>query len=168
MSLGADLQQAWRTRSARERRILVAGLAVVLLLVTYGWLWRPMVADLARLQDQLPRLRAQAAQLDQAGDEIARLRARAPAGRIERAELGTLLTRSSAMHQIAGVALAPDADGARVKVTLERARFESWLAWIDELHRSHRIVLVSARLSALDAPGMVRIEAEFAPALERP
>jgi len=154
----------WRERSVREQTVLGAGIVVVLVLLGYGWLWRPMSADLARLDEQLPRLRAQAAQVREAGDEIARLRAKAPGGAIERSQLGALLTRSAASHEVSGLRLAPEAGERGAKVTIDRVRFNAWLAWVDELHRSHRLTLVAARVQAVDAPGMVRIDAEFAPA----
>lgn len=163
----AEAQRFWQARTARERLALILGLTLALALAGYGWLWRPMLADLARLTEQLPRLRAQAAQLQQAGDEIARLRAQAPGGALARDQLEALLARSAAAHQIAGLTLAVDPATQRVKLTLARTRFDAWLAWTDELHRSHRVVLASVRIAALDAPGMVRVEAEFALAAER-
>jgi len=166
MARGAAIR-FWRERSAREQLVLGAGIAIVLALLGYGWLWQPMVADLDRLDEQLPRLRAQAEQMQRAGDEIARLRARPPGGAIDPSQLAALITRSAASHQLTGLRIAPETERRGIQVSMDRARFNAWLAWIDELHRTHRLVVTNVRVHALDAPGMVRIEAEFAPASGR-
>lgn len=155
------LRSFWQARSARERMVLAIGAVLVAVLASYGGLWRPLRADLERLADQLPRMRAQATQVKQAAEEIARLRGRAPAGAIERNQLAALLRRLAADHNLPTPALIADADTARVQATFERVGFDAWLAWIDELHRAHRVVVTSARVSALDRPGMVRAEVEL-------
>ncbi len=163
MSRG-DLQDFWQARSARERIVLVSGPALVVMLLGYVLLWRPMLQDSVRMEEQLPRLRAQAAQIGRAGDEIARLRGKAPAGSLDPAQLATLIERSAATHGLQGSISKADKNSPRVSAAFERVLFSAWVSWVDELHRNHRIVLVSSKLNALDVPGMIRAEAEFAPA----
>lgn len=166
MTLRAGLQAFWQARSARERVVLAGGAGLILLITAYALLWRPLLIDLARMEEQLPRLRAQAAEVARAGDEITRLRAQAPAGALDPAQLASLIERTAATHGLQGRIAALDKSRSRVSVSLERASFDAWMNWVDELHRGHRVVLTSSKLSALDAPGIIRAEAEFALAAE--
>jgi len=154
----------WQARSARERSVLVGGFGLVVVLLGYMLLWRPMLQDIARLQEQLPRLRAEAAQIGRAGDEVARLRGKALPATQNQQQLLPLMERSAATHGLQGIFAQASNGPSRIRASFERAPFNAWISWVDELHRTHRIVLVSGKLSALDAPGIVRAQVEFAPA----
>ena len=162
--------QGWRAlriaRSARERRLLAAGVAACALVIGYFLLWRPMLGDIARIEAELPRLRAQAEAVKLAADEISRLRAKAPPGTVDAAGLSGVVERTASLHGLKAKAIASQPDGARIDVTIERAPFDAWLAWIDELHRNHRIVVTAARIGALDAPGTIHAEAQLARAAD--
>lgn len=166
MMFGAQLTPFWQERSPRERTVLLGGTGLLIALVAYGLLWRPMQQDLARMDDQLPRLRTQAAQLNYVGDEIARLRGKAPTGSLDSGQLASLIERSALSHGLKVTLTRKDKTGLRMSVTSERTPFSSWLSWVDEMHRAHRIVLVSGKIGSLDTPGWVRIEIELAPAVE--
>lgn len=157
----AALRAFWRARSSREQHVLAGGLIALIALCAYGFLWRPMHADLARLGDELPRLRAQAMQTKLAAEEIARLRAKPPAGVINRTEVTPLVVRLASNHHLPKPSVNEEAGTGRVTVVFDRVNVDQWMQWIDELHRVHRIALVRARLDALDAPGMARAESEL-------
>lgn len=141
---------------------MMAGGAAVVALLFWGVLWRPLAKDNARLEEQLPRLRAQAARLARAGDEITRLRAQAPAAPTDMQQSRSILERSASVHGLTGGIFGNSPDGAhQISAQFKAASFSAWVAWVDELHRRHRVWLVSCRVIALDAPGMVRIEAVF-------
>lgn len=156
----------WARRSARERRILAGGGILVALLLGYGWLWRPVQADLVRMEEQLPRLRAQAQQIEAIGTELAKLRTRPPAGVVAPSQLSPTLSRSAADAGLLHGSFIVEPGEQRVKARFDRVGFNAWAAWVDQLHRSHRLVLVAARIDALPAQGLVRIECEFSPAAE--
>jgi type II secretory pathway component PulM len=160
MSMRA-LRDFWYARSSRERAALAAGAALILAMITYAFVVRPMRAELARLDDELPRLRAQAMQTRLAAEEITRLRAKPPAGAIERAQLKPLMARLAGTYNLPAPVIVDEPNSTPVKAMFERVNVDQWLQWIDELHRGHRIVLVRARVDALDAPGIARAEAEF-------
>lgn len=166
MRTSSMLSDFWSQRSERERRILVGGVVVVSLLAGYGWVWRPMSADIARMDEQIPRLRMQAQRIEQAGAELAKLRARPPAGIADSSQLSAMLSRSAADAGLANGSFVLDAAQRRARASFERVGFDAWAAWVDQLHRAHRLVLTAARIQSLAGPGMIRVECEFAPAAE--
>lgn len=168
MNAAPDAVGFWGRRSARERRVLAFGAAAVALLAGYGWVWRPMAADLARMDEQLPRLRAQAAHIEQAAAQLATLRAKPPAGTVDAARMADVLGRAAADAGLANGKFAWDAGERRARASFERVGFDAWTAWVDGLHRTHRIVLAGARVQSLGTPGWVRVECEFVPAADGP
>ncbi|WP_374351923.1 type II secretion system protein GspM [Chitinimonas sp.] len=60
MTALAPLMQYWRQRNARERAILTAGAAIVLLSLLYALIYEPIARERQRLQRSLPNLRADA------------------------------------------------------------------------------------------------------------
>ena len=153
----------WQARSVRERRVLAGGIGLSAVLLVYATLWRPMVNDIAHIEEQLPRFRAEAAELAAAAEEHARLRAKAPANIVRPSDVESLLSRSAAGHGLEA-RVASSSGNERITVSVDRAPFESWIGWVDELHRTHRLVIAACRIGALDAPGWIRAEAQFAPA----
>ena len=156
----------WSARSPRERRIFGGGLAACAFIIGYFLLWRPILGDIARIEAELPRLRAQAEEVKRAADEMTRLRAKARPGMVDAAGLPSLVERTASLHGLKAQAVVSQPDSARVEVTIERAPFDAWLAWIDELHRGHHIVVTAARIRALDASGAIRAEAQLARAAD--
>jgi type II secretory pathway component PulM len=53
------------------------------------------------------------------------------------------------------------ASGERVTLAVSAADFDDWLRWVAEAQRETGARLERCRISALDAPGMVRTEATF-------
>jgi general secretion pathway protein M len=158
----ASLYQFWRARTHREQVTLLAGATALFLLTLWLLVWRPITQDNARLDEQLPRLRAQAAKVVRAGDDIERLRAQPSGGRLDVLQARSLLERSATAHGLsAGVIGKSSGDTVRIPVQFSAVSFAAWTGWVDELHRKHRLWLISCRIVALDTPGMVRIEAEF-------
>lgn len=166
MSTAASLARLWHARSLRERRIVGGGAIVLVLLLAYGWLWRPLSADLARMEDQLPRLRSKAQQIEQASAEIEKLRSRPPTGTTGPNQMPAVVARSAADSGLAGGSFTFDAANRRAKASFDRIGFDAWAAWVDQLHRTHRLVLTAARVEAVAGPGWVRVECEFTSATD--
>lgn len=64
----------WGGLGARERRVVLAGSAVVAAIVVFFALWEPAADGIRRLNAELPNLRAQDASLRAMAQEAARLR----------------------------------------------------------------------------------------------
>ena len=73
MNRGA-LVQWWQRLAERERRLVVAGSLIVLVVATYLLLWEPAAGGIRKLEADLPQLRAQEASLGGMAAEAASLR----------------------------------------------------------------------------------------------
>ncbi|VFR22984.1 General secretion pathway protein M [plant metagenome] len=123
----------WRQLTSREQALLAALGAILLLALVVQLAVRPALNDIARSGAELPRLRAQAAQVDAMVQEAQALQG-AVRGRIPPAELGNELAASLAQAGLNGehavAAVADSADPAwdlRVSEVSAAALF-NWLA----------------------------------------
>ena len=65
----------WRSRPARERSALAAGLVVVGVMLVVALVWLPLERTRQRLASELPHLRASVASLEAQAVEVKKLRA---------------------------------------------------------------------------------------------
>ncbi|MDQ3027049.1 MAG: type II secretion system protein M [Pseudomonadota bacterium] len=148
------LVQAWHARSIGERRAatLAASLLALLLLATLVWL--PLERSRARLEGEVPRLRASIAGLQRDADEVRRLRALPAAAPASGAPLASLGTNAGGL---AGAQMTV-IDERRVRLTGADVSFGALLEWLRNAQLTHGMRVESARLDALPAAGRVRAE----------
>ena len=149
----------WATRSARERALLLGGVACAALVLLYAALWDPGLAARKRLAASLPVMRAQVEDMRAQRKEIVRLRRSAPAA-ASTGELKSLLQAAAARSAIGGSiermdALSPQA----VRIVAPSASFDAWLLWLAEVQREFGVRVASASIAAAGRPGIVRLEA---------
>ena len=143
----------WSARSARERRVLraiavlVAGLLALLV-------WIDSERTRARLNAELPRLRASIAALERDAAEVQRLRALPVAAAGAQSPLATLATNGGGLPG-AQISIL---DERRVKVTGGDVGFGLLLEWLRNAQATHGMRVESARLDALPTTGRVRAE----------
>lgn len=153
------LAEFWRARVQSERRLLVAGAALVALTALYLYVWLPVATERTRLIAQLPLLRAQAAALERDAAEVKRLRARS-APRFE--ELESLLKQ----------AFAPDGSddnspqvrrmpGGRIEVTVESRDPAVWLTGVARVHEAQGLRPETVEIELLQSRGTVRAAATY-------
>jgi len=144
----------WSGRSPREQRVLGVG-AVLLLLALAFVLWFESERTRARLNAELPRLRASIAALERDAAEVQRLRA-FPATSAEPGARSPLVTLATNAGGLPGAQVAV-LDDKRVKVTASDIGFGALLEWLRNAQATHGMRVESARLDAL-AAGRVRAE----------
>jgi type II secretory pathway component PulM len=143
----------WSARSSRERRVLraiavlVAGLLALLV-------WMDSERARARLNAELPRLRASIAALERDASEVQRLRALPVAAAGAQSPLATLATNGGGLPG-AQISIL---DERRVKVTGGDVGFGLLLEWLRNAQATHGMRVESARLDALPTTGRVRAE----------
>lgn len=134
----------WNERNARERRMLALAAAVLLIGLVYLLLLDPAVSGRAELQQRLPALRQQAAEMQALTREAAAAGARssAPAPAVTRESLEASLARRALKAQEINVG------GELVRVRLDGASFAGIVDWLSEMHRSMRLAVIEAKVEA--------------------
>jgi len=151
----------WRESSPRERTVLLAGGALALAAALYVFLWEPGLAARKSLSVSLPHLRAQLEDMRRQRAEIAAVRKEVAAAP-RQGDLATLLRASAAQTPFAAALERIEAlpDG-KVRIQAGSVPFGAWLTWIESLQRQMGIRVASCRISALEQPGFVRLDASF-------
>lgn len=156
-ALRMRLRGAWEGLAPRERRLLVAGGTGLGLLLAILLLWLPLQKDLARLRAAVPRETEQLAHMRAQADTVRPLLQRAavasPAGgALSAAE------QSADAHGVRGFLTRIEAEGNDgVQVALDAVPFNALLSWLADLRDNHALVVDSATVDALAAPGTVNV-----------
>ena len=146
----------WRDRTPRERSTIgaIAAVAALALLVAFAWL--PLERTRARLQKQLPDLRASLASLERQADEARRLRALPPVAATRNEPLVSILTAGGG-RPLPGAQLTV-LDGKTLAVQASDVAFGTLVEWLAAMQSSQGLRVAEARLEALPAAGRVRGE----------
>lgn len=146
------LAEFWSARLQGERRLLVAGAALVALTALYLYVWLPVSTERTRLLVELPQLRAHAAGLERDAAELQRLRAKSAA---RFAELETLLKDAFAMDGSQGnptqVRRMPE---GRVEVTVESGDPAAWLTGVARVHAGQGLRPETLQIEMLQSGGV--------------
>lgn len=149
----------WQDLQPRERWVVGVGVGIVVLGLGYAYLWQPMVRERQRLQDTLPGLRLQAAQLAAARDEAIGLKRQgAPAA--ARANLRQVLEDSAAALDLRRHIERIDVAGeARATLSMGEVPFDAWVRWLKALQTSQGIRVEACAVEAAGPSGQVRVRA---------
>jgi type II secretory pathway component PulM len=161
MNLRNTIVEFWASCTARQRAAIAAATVVAACAALYLFLWEPGLAARQSLSAALPRMRAQLEDMRWQRDEVAALRkklgASAPPG-----DLAGVLRASAAQTPLAqAIERIESLPGGTARMQAGALPFDAWLAWITTLQRELGVRMEACRVSALDQPGMVRLEASF-------
>jgi general secretion pathway protein M len=147
----------WHARASTRERLLV-GLAVIVVVgaLAYTFAWQPLVRDIARLHQEVPRLQAL---LEQARQRAAGLPdAPVAPARVGAAELRALVDRTLNEKGLRGQVDALEARDDGVHVVFSGVAFGALVGWLDELSKQHGLRPIEATLTARVEPGTVRAD----------
>jgi general secretion pathway protein M len=154
--ISTPANQYWAQRNQRERRLLGAAGALILVAVIYLLLLDPALSGRARLQKDLPALRQQAAELQSLTARAASLSGRLaerPAAPLSKEVVETALKIKGLTPQ--SVTLSGD----MAKVQLSAVAFAGLLDWLDDAQKNTHWQVVDANVSAAGGanaqPGIV-------------
>jgi len=147
------LSEFWKARNHRERVMLSAAVAAVTLSLLYALLIDPAMAGRRQLDNDLPVLRQQVAQLQAMSKQAADLASKpVPAiAAMSREMITSALARKSLKLQ----SLLLTGDYA--KVQLADVSFANTLSWLDEMQRTALLFVVDANIVALNQPDRVDV-----------
>lgn len=146
----------WLRLAPREKRLLVAGAAVVAASVVWLVLLEPALDTTQRLHRTLPELRAQAAQLDAIINETHALQRAAPTqgSAPNRAELQLALIDSLQRNALANAEHVQNVAPDEWTIIIENAAADAWLTWLQMAPLELRLIPVQLDIqAATDAEG---------------
>lgn len=149
------LRDLWNKLAPGERRLAMAGGAVLGVTLLYVLLWLPVQKELTRLRVSVPEERAQLQRMRTQAASIKPLRARSGA----KPAAGTLLSaveQSASARGLRAFVTRLEAEGSTgVQLTLDAVPFNSLISWLSDLQDSHSVLVENASLDAHTAPGTV-------------
>ncbi|MFZ6772198.1 type II secretion system protein GspM [Undibacterium sp. SXout7W] len=141
----------WQQREPRERKTLIAGGLALALMLIYLLLLNPALSGRAQLQEKIPQLRQQLAQMNLLSSQQAALAAglaeQVPA--ISKEQLELALARRGVKAQSLAVT-----DGT-VRLQISTVAYQSLMELLTEWQKASRLTVEEARLAALPEVGMV-------------
>lgn len=148
------LIQWWRALARRERRMVIAAVAVVLVAVGYLLLFEPAWRGSRALEAELPGLRRQAAQMEAMAGEARRLTS-AP-----QQQAGVPALRRQLESSVEAAGLKPflsqvQVNGELIEMRFAQVPYEQWLAWVDPALREARLRVVDASVQREATAGVV-------------
>lgn len=155
----AGLREAWLGLARRERAMTAAAGAFALAALLYLIAIEPAWKARARLEGELPRLRAQAAEMESLVQEAGRLKSRGVAAESPGAARAAL-ERSLVRANLGGVRVAV-LDERRLAASATGVPVAQWLAWAEESARESRLRIAAARISRTSIRAVVDAEATF-------
>lgn len=154
------MKQWWIGLSRRERIATSVAAALVVLTLIFLVGIEPAWRTRVKLGADLPRLRAQAAELDQLAAEAKKLKLHTRT--LESPEqTRAALTRFLGEKGLSGAQMREE--GERVIVSAKRIDAAAWLAWLKDTTNELPLRIAAARMSKVGT-GMVDAEVTLAPA----
>jgi general secretion pathway protein M len=153
--------QYWQSRSARDRQVIAAISALVLVAVLYAYLWLPMNEARARLRAELPKLRGGAEQMELQAREVQQLKAM-PAPVASGAAQDVIVKAAERAGMKGDLTQVTSLSTERIQITLNAVSFDRWIDWSRALAGESALRIESAQVSATGDPGMVKVQAVLA------
>ena len=149
----------WKSRTLRERRVLLVGAALLAVLLSWWWLIDPALSIRKKMQQQLPELRAQSAQLQSLAKEFAKLPAVVPAAQpLSQPELERLLTAAGLKAQQITMT------DTTVRLNFSDTSFSALTEWLQKVQREQQLSVIEATVTARER--LDRVDATLS--LQRP
>lgn len=149
----------WEGLSRRERAVTAAGAALVTLALLYLVAIEPAWKARARLDAELPRLRAQAAEVEALAQEAGRLKGAGAAAQSPTAAK-TALEQAAARGKLGGVHVTV-MDERRVSVTAKGVPAAQWLSWVEQGARESRLRIAQVRMARTPTRALIDADATF-------
>lgn len=155
----ARLRVWWLGLTRRQRAMIAAAGSFALLALLFLIAIEPAWKARARLAAELPRLRAQAAEVDSLAQEAKRLTSRGVA-MASAAAAGVALEQSLARANLVGLRVAV-LDDRRIAVSAKAVPVTQWLAWTEQAARESRLSIAAVKISRTPIRAVVDAEATF-------
>lgn len=147
----------WQGLSRRERAMSAVGAALAAAALLYLLAIEPAWKARVRLGVELPKLRAQAAEVDALAQEASRLKG-AGVGVQSAGAARTALEQSAARGNLGGIRVAV-LDERRLTASAKGVPAWQWLAWLEQTARESRLRIAQVKISRTPTRAVVDGEA---------
>lgn len=129
----------WLGLQSSERRTLIIGAVILVIMAVYYGGWVPLQSDIARMEKQVKEQEAVKRWMEQAAQQATRLQGssagQTPIKRSGRSLL-SLVDQAAKRGKLDLKRIEPDGNDA-VKVWLEQASFDDMMRWLINLEKQH-------------------------------
>lgn len=152
--------KAWFMQLApRERRIVLVGAALLIIVLIYLLAWEPFVKHRQQLRQTVKEQQALVEWMQQAGREAEQLRAvkGGATGRLPEGQSLLAVVDQAAKNSGLGTAMKrvePEGQDT-ARVWFEQAKFDEVMAWLEGMQRNFGVGVVSIVLERQDQPGLI-------------
>lgn len=154
---------------ARERRIMLGGAVVLLLVIIYFLGWEPFINRLHELRESTQKKQLDVAWMQNAAQQVKQLQARntAPAQLGAGQSLLGVIDRTAKLKKLGDSVKRVQPDGSsKARVSLESANFDVVIAWLEELERRYGVGIETITFEKREEPGLVDARINFIAAAE--
>lgn len=159
MSVRQRIAAAWQGLTLRERRLLMLGSALLVVLLCWFWVIDPAIKMRKKMQQQLPELRAESAQLRALAQEVADLPPATP--------VAQSLSREALERSLMDSGLRAEqitlTDG-KFMLSFSDVPFSSLTDYLQKVQREQQLTVIEAMMTARDR--LDRVDAKLS--LQRP
>ncbi len=142
----------------RERRLVIGGGALALVLLIYLLGWLPFSRETARLREVVTEQRALASWMEQAAREARRLRGLQGGAAARRGShsLLSLADQTARQAGLGGAIKRVEPEGQdKVHIRLEGVAFDDLIRWLEKLQLGRGVHIQSIAIDRRDTPGLV-------------
>lgn len=149
----------WDGLGTRERLILAAGALIVVPLLLWALLWRPLVGGVERLERDVEAQREQLRWMQNAAAEINQLRGSGAqaAGLGGRSLLAVVDQSARGAGLGSGLKRIEPESADAVRVRLEGVSFDAVVTWLDELSRQFGVYASLVSIERETTPGQISV-----------
>jgi general secretion pathway protein M len=148
----------WRSRSERDRRVLLSAAILIVLLLGWAYVWYPLAHARTQLEVQIGHQRADLAWMRATAGDLAEMRIRGVRGQVDR-QGKSLLALADVTARGAGLAAAlkrvEPAGPKSVRVAFETANFDALIGWVDALARDYGVQATDLSAEKVEGMGLV-------------
>ena len=158
------MKEWFESLEARERRIMLGGAVVLLLMSIYFLAWEPFITGLHDLQESTLRKQIDLTWMQNAAAEVKQLKANssAPAQLASGQSILGIIDRTSKQKKLSESVKRVQPDGAsQARVWLESANFDVVIRWMEELQTRHGIIIDTVTFDKKEEAGLVDARITF-------
>jgi len=163
------MKEWFESLEARERRIMLGGGVVLLLMLVYFLGWEPFINRLHGLRESTQQKELDVTWMRNAAQQVKQLQARseAPAHLGSGQSLLGVIDRTAKLKKLNDSVKRVQPDGSnKARVSLESANFDIVIAWLEELERHYGVGIETITFDKREEPGLVDARVSFIAAAE--